>query len=76
MLIRPAGRRLALMPEAPPTRARIRRHPWPRVLVRIRRVWFGVVEVVSFFAAGLAAMLLATPTREAWATIVRLAEGG
>ncbi len=43
------------MPEPPATQSS-RRHPWPRTLVRLRRVWFGVVEVVSFFAAGAMAV--------------------
>lgn len=39
------------MSETPTSDHRLRRHPWPRALVRIRRTWFGLVETVSFFAA-------------------------
>lgn len=39
------------MSEPPSRTRRSERHPWPRLLVRLRRAWFGVAETVSFFAA-------------------------
>lgn len=44
------------MSEPPIPAGSLRRHPWPRFLVRARRAWFGVTETVSFFAAAAAAV--------------------
>jgi len=33
-----------------------RRHPWPRVLVRLRRAWHDVLELASFLGAVVVAV--------------------
>jgi hypothetical protein len=39
------------MPKSVPRPNSNARHPWPRVLVRLRRSWLGWMEVLSFLAA-------------------------
>ena len=44
------------MPEPQATPTRPRRHPWPRILVRLRRFWFGLMELTSFLVAAAGAV--------------------
>lgn len=39
----------------PPSRSS-RRHPWPRFLVRVRRVGFETMQILGFFGAALTAV--------------------
>ena len=38
------------------TTSSARRRKWPRTLVRVRRVWFAVVEILSFFGTAAGAI--------------------
>jgi len=44
------------MSQSPTPSRTSRRHPWPRILVRARRTWFGVVETASFLGAAFTAV--------------------